>query len=100
MKKNLFLMGFAAILCLTACGPSSNPTTSGPTSDPTSNPTTSPTTRPTTAPTTSVGPTTRPTITIDEESDYDTRILEWSKKDHLYIHYTRGNDSKLSDYDP
>ena len=100
MKKNLFLMGFAAILCLTACGPSSNPTTSGPTSDPTSNPTTNPTTHPTTAPTTSVGPTTKPTITIDEESDYDTRILEWSKKDHLYIHYTRGNDSKLSDYDP
>ena len=93
MKKSLILFGLTTILSLTACGPTSNPS-SDPSLDPTTNPSV-PTTKPE-EPTTA--PSTQPSISIDEESDYDSRILEWSKKDHLYIHYTRGNDSKLSDY--
>ena len=95
MKKSLILFGLTTILSLTACGPTSNPS-SDPSLDPTTNPSV-PTTKPE-EPTTA--PSTQPSISIDEESDYDSRILEWSKKDHLYIHYTRGNDSKLSDYEP
>lgn len=95
MKKSLILFGLTTILSLTACGPTSNPN-SDPSLDPTTNPSV-PTTKPE-DPTTS--PSIQPPISIDEESDYDSRILEWSKKDHLYIHYTRGNDSKLSDYEP
>ena len=95
MKKSLILLGLTTILSLTACGPTSNPS-SDPSLDPTTNPSV-PTTKPE-EPTTA--PSTQPSISIDEESDYDSRILEWSKKDHLYIHYTRGNDSKLSDYEP
>ena len=93
MKKSLLLLSLTAILGLTACGttdPSGN--TSG-NSSPTP-------TQPTISEPGPSGPTTIPTITINEDSDYDSRILEWSKKDHLYIHYTRGNDSKISDYDP
>lgn len=106
MKKSLLLLGLTAILGLTACGPTTNPNTDGPTNNPTSTnqPTTGePTTNhPTTTaePTTTHAPTTAPEITIDPESDYDQRILEWSKANHLYIHYTRGNNSKMSDYDP
>ena len=89
------MLGLTALLGLTACGPTTNPTTD-------ENPSTIPsTTNPTTKPEPSTNPpATAPSITIDEDSDYDTRILEWSQKDHLYIHYTRGNDSKTSDYDP
>ena len=93
MKKSLLLLSLTAILGLTACGttdPSGN--TSG-NSSPTP-------TQPTISEPGPSGPATIPTITINEDSDYDSRILEWSKKDHLYIHYTRGNDSKISDYDP
>ena len=35
----------------------------------------------------------------EQVSDYGSFIKSWSKKDHLYIHYNRGEDAKASDYD-
>ena len=35
----------------------------------------------------------------DYEADYEGWINSWSKRNHLYIHYNRGEDATAADYD-